>query len=410
MALLAHERQRRPDIELRHQRERTRRAGTSPYGRLKARRGQQERERIHSRTVNPRPRRRILPQSIRLIPAEYTLDESTSDVPPADHHPRRRRPAATAPYRRRRPRTKENDVKRTTPSSASLPLAAFATTAVFPFLVVVLHFVQLGHYHPLRQAVSELALGRAGWLMAIAFCAIGIGSLLDRARAPAYRDKPACRSHIARDQRAPQLRLSVRARRRLRPDTRPTARFTSSSASPPSSHHRHDVQPRAALPPRPGLALARYTNPRLGDRRSRELLPRPDQRHRLLRRRPADHPHHLHQLAAHHLALRAPHSSLTTDEPGARNGRLNSPPTSTTVSRRNPASPPTDDRDQGARSSGPVKYSSTKKTNLIGRRTRAEVHRGDQSEPSSSSGNTRDCRLTLSVTEVVVARGRRDSL
>jgi hypothetical protein len=59
-----------------------------------------------------------------------------------------------------------------------LPLAAVATTAVFPLVVVVLQIVQAGHYHPLRQAVSELALGRAGWLMAIAFCSIGTGSLL----------------------------------------------------------------------------------------------------------------------------------------------------------------------------------------------------------------------------------------
>jgi hypothetical protein len=69
-------------------------------------------------------------------------------------------------------------MNRSTSSSASLPLAAFATTAVFPLLVVALHFVQRSHYHPLSQAVSELALGRAGWLMAIAFCSIGIGSLL----------------------------------------------------------------------------------------------------------------------------------------------------------------------------------------------------------------------------------------
>jgi hypothetical protein len=67
---------------------------------------------------------------------------------------------------------------RSTSSPASLPLAAFATTAVFPLVVVALHFVQSGHYHPLSQAVSELALGRAGWLMAIAFCSIGTGSLL----------------------------------------------------------------------------------------------------------------------------------------------------------------------------------------------------------------------------------------
>jgi Protein of unknown function (DUF998) len=69
-------------------------------------------------------------------------------------------------------------MNRSPSSSASLPLAAFATTAVFPLVVVVLHFVQSGHYHPLSQAVSDLALGRAGWLMAIAFCSIGTGSLL----------------------------------------------------------------------------------------------------------------------------------------------------------------------------------------------------------------------------------------
>ena len=67
---------------------------------------------------------------------------------------------------------------RSTSSSASLPVAAFATTALFPLVVVMLHFVQSGHYHPLSQAVSELALGRAGWLMAVAFCSIGTGSLL----------------------------------------------------------------------------------------------------------------------------------------------------------------------------------------------------------------------------------------
>lgn len=69
-------------------------------------------------------------------------------------------------------------MNRSPSSSASLPLAAFAATAVFPLVVVLLHLVQRGHYHPLSQAVSELALGRAGWLMAIAFCSIGIGTLL----------------------------------------------------------------------------------------------------------------------------------------------------------------------------------------------------------------------------------------
>jgi hypothetical protein len=63
-------------------------------------------------------------------------------------------------------------------SSMSLPLAAFVSTAVFPLIIVILHLVQSGHYHPLRQAVSELALGRDGWLMMIAFCSSGIGTLL----------------------------------------------------------------------------------------------------------------------------------------------------------------------------------------------------------------------------------------
>lgn len=62
--------------------------------------------------------------------------------------------------------------------SPSLPLIAIAATSVFLLIVVVLHFVQAGHYHPLSQAVSELALGRAGWLMAIAFCSLGTASLL----------------------------------------------------------------------------------------------------------------------------------------------------------------------------------------------------------------------------------------
>jgi uncharacterized protein DUF998 len=56
--------------------------------------------------------------------------------------------------------------------------AAFACIAAFPLIVVVLHAVQAGDYHPLSQAVSELALGRGGWLMAIAFCLLGTGTLL----------------------------------------------------------------------------------------------------------------------------------------------------------------------------------------------------------------------------------------
>jgi uncharacterized protein DUF998 len=69
-------------------------------------------------------------------------------------------------------------MNRSTRPIASLALAAFGSMAIFPLIVVILHVVQAGHYHPLRQAISELALGRDGWLMMIAFCASGIGTLL----------------------------------------------------------------------------------------------------------------------------------------------------------------------------------------------------------------------------------------
>jgi hypothetical protein len=62
-------------------------------------------------------------------------------------------------------------------SNRSLANAALAGLATFPLIVVALHVVQRGHYHPLSEAVSVLALGRAGWLMWIAFCAAGTGLL-----------------------------------------------------------------------------------------------------------------------------------------------------------------------------------------------------------------------------------------
>lgn len=62
-------------------------------------------------------------------------------------------------------------------SNRSLANAALAGFATFPLIVVALHVVQRGHYHALSQAVSELALGRAGWLMWIAFCSAGTGLL-----------------------------------------------------------------------------------------------------------------------------------------------------------------------------------------------------------------------------------------
>src|SRR5881398_1531081 len=62
-------------------------------------------------------------------------------------------------------------------STRTLATATLAGLATFPVLVTVLHVVQRGSYDPASQAVSELALGRAGWLMAVAFPAAGLGVL-----------------------------------------------------------------------------------------------------------------------------------------------------------------------------------------------------------------------------------------
>jgi hypothetical membrane protein len=60
---------------------------------------------------------------------------------------------------------------------STLARVAAGLIAVFPLIVAVLHQVQAPDYHPLSEAVSELALGRAGWLMAVAFCSLGTGTL-----------------------------------------------------------------------------------------------------------------------------------------------------------------------------------------------------------------------------------------
>lgn len=59
-----------------------------------------------------------------------------------------------------------------------LARAAAGAIAVFPAIVVVLHVVQRNAYHPVSQAVSELALGRDGWLMGVAFCSLATGTIL----------------------------------------------------------------------------------------------------------------------------------------------------------------------------------------------------------------------------------------
>jgi hypothetical membrane protein len=60
-------------------------------------------------------------------------------------------------------------------STRWLATTALAGLVTFPVLVVALHLIQGRQYHPLTQAVSDLALGRQGWLLAIAFCAAGAG-------------------------------------------------------------------------------------------------------------------------------------------------------------------------------------------------------------------------------------------
>jgi len=65
-------------------------------------------------------------------------------------------------------------------TSSTLPTRFLAGTALaglatFPAIVIALHIVQRADYHPLSDAVSQLADGRAGWLMWIAFCSAGTG-------------------------------------------------------------------------------------------------------------------------------------------------------------------------------------------------------------------------------------------
>ena len=62
-------------------------------------------------------------------------------------------------------------------SNRSIANIALAGLALFPLIVIALHIVQRSHYHPLADAVSQLADGRAGWLMWIAFCSAGTGLL-----------------------------------------------------------------------------------------------------------------------------------------------------------------------------------------------------------------------------------------
>jgi hypothetical membrane protein len=62
------------------------------------------------------------------------------------------------------------------PNPARIAAAGTAATLVYPVLVIVLQYVQRQQYHPAREAISVLALGRDGWLMTVAFCSLALGS------------------------------------------------------------------------------------------------------------------------------------------------------------------------------------------------------------------------------------------
>jgi hypothetical membrane protein len=63
-------------------------------------------------------------------------------------------------------------------STRTLATGAAVGFAIFPIVVALLNLVQRNDYSVLHQAMSELALGRGGWLMNTAFCALGLGTLL----------------------------------------------------------------------------------------------------------------------------------------------------------------------------------------------------------------------------------------
>ena len=70
-------------------------------------------------------------------------------------------------------------MRHTQPTTRTIATTALAAVAVFPTIVIALNLAQRSDgYHASRQAISELALGRAGWLMAIAFCGLALGTYL----------------------------------------------------------------------------------------------------------------------------------------------------------------------------------------------------------------------------------------
>jgi MFS family permease len=60
----------------------------------------------------------------------------------------------------------------------TLAFVAAAFVLGYPFFVIAANVVQRDHYDAASQAMSNLALGRDGWLMTLAFISLGVGNLL----------------------------------------------------------------------------------------------------------------------------------------------------------------------------------------------------------------------------------------
>lgn len=64
---------------------------------------------------------------------------------------------------------------RTTVTTRVLATAAITGIGSWIAIVALLHLIQFGRYSPIEQAMSELALGRHGYLMNVAFTLLGMG-------------------------------------------------------------------------------------------------------------------------------------------------------------------------------------------------------------------------------------------
>ena len=63
-------------------------------------------------------------------------------------------------------------------STRTLAIAAAAFVLGYPCFVVAANVIQRGQYDAASEAMSNLVLGRDGWLMTLAFLCLGIGNLL----------------------------------------------------------------------------------------------------------------------------------------------------------------------------------------------------------------------------------------